>query len=1534
MKYRSLSKASLSLFFLASLAQAGTEFPAKPGEQVVPLQFLVKMKQGVQPASVVPSFVPGAWVRTMTIPDVYLVQVPSNTSDTTISALAAHVLVDFVEPNRIRHTSVQAPNDPGLPNQWALQTVQAQQAWSLFPNQYLTAATAGTNRVKVAIIDTGVDCTHPDFINSGGTSTNSALGGQLLWSASQAAADTPTTISPATCPWQDDYGHGTHVAGIVAAATENATGIASLGYPLQIIVFKVLDNTGSGSDSDVSSAIIAAANAGAQVISLSLTGQGYSQTMQQAVNYAWQHNSLVVAAAGNATSSDIYYPADATFAVGVSALAEGGGIASYSNFGNGVAVAAPGSDVYSTLPTYPVTINGTNYGFLSGTSMATPHVSALAGLLAMISPNTSAAAILQRIQQSAASTIPNGGWDFQGMGYGVINAYNALSGTLRTATLGSLIGQIIDNNANPVTGAQITVNSQSLTVDSSGLYRFPNLPAGTYTVSVTATGFTAVNLTATVAPGADTTLPVVMGVQYGRFTGTVTDHGVAVPGAIVQASSGGLIMATAVAGSSGQYSLWVPGGGTFSVMTSGIARSTTTLTGQTVAAGGTTTINLTAPTLGTIAGVVTDTSSNPISNAQITIAGGNVGVTTGTAANGSYATVPLAARSYTLTFSAVGFQTFVSNVTASADGVTTLNVQMAPVSVPWYSNGGTWTSRTPVTISHGQVSGTGSLTNFPVLVSVTNANLKTVGNGGSVAQSNGNDILFTAGDGLTKLNHEIESYNAATGQLIAWVQVPSVSPVTDTLIYAYYGGAGAGNQQNAAGVWDSNYKIVNHLNQASGAVLDSTGNGNNATASPSGATYVAAGEIGGAYSFDGVNGLLTTPYSATWSGSFSNYTVQMWLKFGTGVQNYEAALSAGGWGGPLNIWTYPSNGTNSFTIGTSGGGCATSSTTPVTTDTVNFHQLGMSYDASAGKLTMYVDGAAVGQTTCSGTTSLGTAALVLGGFSNFKLLPSTIDELRVSTATRSSDWILTEYRNQNSPGTFVTLGTQQQNSGGGSPPAQVVAPAFNPVAGTYTSATPVTISTTTMGATIRYTTDGVTVPSETVGTVFTTSFTVSSNTTVMAIAYKTGMADSTVTTAAYTINVPSQVVAPAFNPVAGTYTSATPVTISTTTMGATIRYTTDGVTVPSETVGTVFTTSFTVSSNTTVMAIAYKTGMTDSAVTTAVYTINVSGPAWYSTGGTWTSRAPVTISHGQVSGGSSLMNFPVLVSVTNANLKTVGNGGSVGQSNGNDILFTAGDGLTKLNHEVESYNAATGQLIAWVQVPSLSASTDTSLYVYYGNATAANQQVAAGVWDSNYLGVWHMTAGEKDSTSNGNNVTTIGGTAASGEIGSGVSYSGSQHDTLPGPGLNAYPYAWTLSGWVKFTGVSGDGYGGLITQSGSEGLFINQRSGSYHVNFYGVGGDHASTGTLSPSTWYYVTAVNNAGTLSMYINGVLDSTFTAVNEPFTVTYFGGDPGENLAGTVDEMRASRSVRPPGWIATEYNNQNSPGTFVTLGTQQQN
>src|SRR5208283_1781077 len=111
-------------------------------------------------------------------------------------------------------------------------------------------------------------------------------------------------------PWEDDNGHGTLTAGALGAATNNGVGIASLGFPSQLVIFKVIDSNGNAPDNIVAQGIDAAISAGAHVISMSLAGEGYSQTLQTAMDFAWQHNVLVVAAAGNNDGNTLTYPGD------------------------------------------------------------------------------------------------------------------------------------------------------------------------------------------------------------------------------------------------------------------------------------------------------------------------------------------------------------------------------------------------------------------------------------------------------------------------------------------------------------------------------------------------------------------------------------------------------------------------------------------------------------------------------------------------------------------------------------------------------------------------------------------------------------------------------------------------------------------------------------------------------------------------------------------------------------------------------------------------------------------------------------------------------------------------------------------------------------------------------------------------------------------------------------------------------------------------------------------------------------------------
>lgn len=152
---------------------------------------------------------------------------------------------------------------------------------------------------------------------------------------------------------------------------------------------------------------------------------------------------------------------------------------------------------------------------------------------------------------------------------------------------------------------------------------------------------------------------------------------------------------------------------------------------------------------------------------------------------------------------------------------------------------------------------------------------------------------------------------------------------------------------------------------------------------------------------------------------------------------------------------------------------------------------------------------------------------------------------------------------------------------------------------------------------------------------------------------------------------------------------------------------------------------------------------------------------WYGTSG-WGYRKKITIDHDKVSGlnQTEQLNFPILVSRTDDDWRHTGSSGKVGQINGEDFLFTSSDGQTKLSHEIEKYTDTTGELIAWVKIPTLSASADTEIYLYYGNAGCVDQQDTANVWDEHFAMVQHLqessandVAGHPDSTNNSNHGT-------------------------------------------------------------------------------------------------------------------------------------------------------------------------------------
>lgn len=285
-------------------------------------------------------------------------------------------------------SSKSSPNDPDFNKQWAISKIRAPEAWQV---------TSGDEHVVIAILDTGIALNHDD------------LAGKVLDEAN--FSDSPTSY--------DIYGHGTHIAGIIAATANNGIGITGLAYNCRLLNVKVADESGRFDNSALAQSIIWAVDHGARVINMSLFAAKPSSELEEAVNYAWNKGAVLVCAAGNKTDTKPTYPAYYANCIAVAATDDDDSIASWSGHGDWVHVAAPGTNIYSTLPFK-------EYGYRSGTSMATAYVSGLAGLLfTLLEDENGDGFINDEVRMTIESSLDRP--DSVGNGTGRINAFAAVN---------------------------------------------------------------------------------------------------------------------------------------------------------------------------------------------------------------------------------------------------------------------------------------------------------------------------------------------------------------------------------------------------------------------------------------------------------------------------------------------------------------------------------------------------------------------------------------------------------------------------------------------------------------------------------------------------------------------------------------------------------------------------------------------------------------------------------------------------------------------------------------------------------------------------------------------------------------------------------------------------------------------------------------------------------------------------------------------------------------------------------------------------
>ncbi|NLD43452.1 MAG: S8 family serine peptidase, partial [Chloroflexi bacterium] len=381
---------------------------------------------------------------------IYRYRAPEGLSvEDVVDILSVDPAVAYAEPDYLAVPAV-TPNDPRYSEQWALGAIGAPAAWDV---------TTGAGSVAIAVVDSGVDLTHPDlaaqlWTNPGETPGNGADddGNGLVddvhgWNTITNTGDV-----------SDAHGHGTQVVGVLGAAGDNGAGIAGMCWGCRVLAAKAMQDSGAANYSDIAEAVAYAAGQGAGVINVSLGGYADSQTLRTAVQSA-AATAVVVAGAGNDALTTPFYPAAYPEAVAVASVAEGDALAASSNRGPWVDIAAPGEGILTTLA-------GGGYGEASGTSLATALVAGTAGLLRSAHPEWSPALVRQHLLLTAADIAAQNPDDAGMYGTGRLDAGAALAQAPQPQV--AVTGWAVDGEADerPAPGTALTL---ALTIENEWL---------------------------------------------------------------------------------------------------------------------------------------------------------------------------------------------------------------------------------------------------------------------------------------------------------------------------------------------------------------------------------------------------------------------------------------------------------------------------------------------------------------------------------------------------------------------------------------------------------------------------------------------------------------------------------------------------------------------------------------------------------------------------------------------------------------------------------------------------------------------------------------------------------------------------------------------------------------------------------------------------------------------------------------------------------------------------------------------------------
>lgn len=907
---------------------------------------------------------------------------------------------------------------------------------------------------------------------------------------------------------------------------------------------------------------------------------------------------------------------------------------------------------------------------------------------------------------------------------------------------------------------------------------------------------------------------------------------------------------------------------------------------------------------------------------------------------------------------------------------------------------GNYTYRKKLTLNTtNYISGSSDLSNFTVLLSITDTDLIHNGTSGDkVKSATGNDIAFTdaTGDQSSELSYQIESYDAATGTLKAWVKIPTLKKSANNMIYIYFGSTSPNAHPAASSAWTSDYLAVYHFNESAystttGAILDGTGQINATLKSPS--NNLTTGFIGTAYSFNGSNQKITSVRALATPNT--TLTVSAWVRLsGTGLdQKIVTNQASNGQGFKMGL--YSNNKAELEMSGqsnrnTSGG---------TTLSSGQWYHIQSTYKLSDNNVRTFINGVEDRSGWGGSPSSTGDSIRIgAGEGGNVWYFNGLIDEVRISNVVKSADWMKTEYNNQMFPsntGTGLSGGSPFISNvaslellvAGISAPIDLNADA-NSVAESAANGTLVGItasSTATSGSTVYSLTDNA-----------GGRFAINSSTGVVSVAngsllnYESSTShsitiqaadDLTSATQSFTINV-TNVIEPLASPADNNSSGNTVAENSSNgaTVGITAHAEAESGTTVSYSLSDDAGGRFTINSTTGVVSVAngsllnYEAnrshsitvvasdGSVSTSQTFSITLTDVTEALTTSVFGTYVYRKQLTLnSTNYVSGSGDLTNFPVLLEIHDTDLIHTGAvTDKVKSATGNDIAFTdatvAQNTATEYNYQIESYDAVNGVLKVWVKIPTLKKSADNTIYMYFGSDNPSTHPAASGTWGSDYKAVYHFnestystSAGAiLDGTDQGKNATLTSAlnNLTTGFIGSAYSFNGAQK--IITTANVATPTSFTLSAWVKPTALGSEqrimtnyfpyGQGFSDAGRGFRMTIASNRKAESTLDNFTTAADPSNSGTvLNTNTWYYIQTVFSPTQIKTYVNGVLDRQEYANPETAgNVLKIGvGEEGSNyyFNGLIDEVRVAGVARSADWAATEYNNQRYPSNQGT-------